>query len=334
MSRPSGRDQRARHPGCPPAAGPLPPAGPDPPPGAAMFRLVTLTPVPLVRGFCDVRRVAGARPAGASWSCRRSTGSSRQTVVLGLVATAPLIAANLVGVGLTAVYGVLASVLAAVLLGFSDHLYDELTSSAGTVHPHHWPSLLAASSASSPPIVASGARSTSPDDPASPRSPSCAILAPIPPRMAGLALAERYTSAAADARIGGDLYAAVDTPVRGPAADRRRPGQGPGGGTAGLAPARRVPRDGRTSATDLLVLLDRPRPRRRRGRRGRGLRHRGGRADRADGLLTIVNAGHPAPLLLRSGIAMVLRPPARRPPLGLPGDPVHSSSRSSWATGC
>jgi serine phosphatase RsbU (regulator of sigma subunit) len=37
------------------------------------------------------------------------------------------------------------------------------------------------------------------------------------------------------------------------------------------------------------------------------------------GHLTVVNAGHPAPLLLREGVAVVLRPPERRPPLGLPG---------------
>jgi sigma-B regulation protein RsbU (phosphoserine phosphatase) len=136
--------------------------------------------------------------------------SARQTVIVGLIATAPLMAANLVGVRLTAAYGVI-SVVAAVLLGFADHLYDTDTQRSGQVIRITAVVLAAVVGA------LSANRRVNREEHLRQMTRVAevaqhAILAPLPPRLAGLALAEQYTSAAADARIGGDLYAAVDTP--------------------------------------------------------------------------------------------------------------------------
>jgi sigma-B regulation protein RsbU (phosphoserine phosphatase) len=240
--------------------------------------------------------------------------SARQTVVLGLVATAPLMAANLVGVRLTALYGAI-SVLAAVLLGIADDLYDSEDQRSGQLIRITAVVLAAVVGALSAhrrirreehlrqmTRVAEVAQH--------------AILAPLPARLAGVALAERYTSAAADARIGGDLYAAVDTPfgVRLLIGDVRGKGLEAVRLASHLLGAFRERADERD---DLLVLTaDLDRAVRRVAEDEDFVTAVVAQIDPA-GLLTLVNAGHPAPLLIRSGIATVLRPPVRCPPLGL-----------------
>jgi serine phosphatase RsbU (regulator of sigma subunit) len=242
--------------------------------------------------------------------------SAQTTVLLGLVATAPLLAANLVGLRLTAAYGVLATATALVV-GFTDHLYDTPDGRQGQLFR-----LLAIAISSVIGVLAARRRL------ARERHlqqvsrvaevAQLAVLAPIPPRVGGLALAVQYTSAAVDARIGGDLYAAVDTPfgVRLLIGDVRGKGLEAVRLASHLLGSFRERADERDDLGVLLDDLDRAVTR---------------VAEDEDfvtavlvqispqGRLTAVNAGHPAPLLLRSGVAVVLRPPVRRPPLGLPG---------------
>jgi serine phosphatase RsbU (regulator of sigma subunit) len=242
--------------------------------------------------------------------------SARTTVLLGLLATAPLLAANLVGLRLTAAYGVLATA-SAVLLGFTDHLYDTADGRQGQLVR-----VLAVAVASLVGVL-SARRRLAREQHLQQVSrvaevAQLAVLAPIPPRISGLALAVQYTSAAVDARIGGDLYAAVDTPfgVRLLIGDVRGKGLEAVRLASHLLGAFRERADERDDLGVLLDDLDRAVTR---------------VADDEDfvtallaqitpqGRLTVVNAGHPAPLLLRHGVAVVLRPPVRRPPLGLPG---------------
>lgn len=70
------------------------------------------------------------------------------------------------------------------------------------------------------------------------------LLRPVPLTAGHLRVAVSYTSAVAEARIGGDLYEVVTSPG-GVAGDRRRrPGQGPGRGGDRGGGARRLPRGG------------------------------------------------------------------------------------------
>src|ERR1700712_2054062 len=94
---------------------------------AAIVRFVAPFPrLPTLTGGWSLRRLArlSAPLAAIVAVAVLDLTSSSRTVLLGLVATAPLLAANLVGVPLTAAYSVLATVVA-VLLGFTDHLYDD-----------------------------------------------------------------------------------------------------------------------------------------------------------------------------------------------------------------
>ncbi len=243
--------------------------------------------------------------------------TSRRSVVLGLVIVVPLLAAFLVNVILTVAYGIVSTVTS-VLLGFNDHMYNGGDATAG-----QWIRIAAVVMTSIAAVLFARRRVSHEQHLLQmthvAEVAQFAILAPIPPRLAGLALAEQYVSAAVDARIGGDLYAAVDTPfgvrlligdVRGKGLEAVRLASY----LLGAFRERAAERD------DLLVLLD--------------------DLDRAvarvaededfvtavvaqvapDGALTIVNAGHPAPLLLRRGVSVVLRPPVRRPPLGISGE--------------
>lgn len=243
--------------------------------------------------------------------------SSRTTVLLGLLATAPLLASNLVGVPLTAAYSVL-SLIDAVVLGFTDHLYDASDSRSGQAIRIAAVALAGATS-----VVAARRRVTREEHLRQvtrvAEVAQQAILAPIPPRLAGLALAQQYTSAATDARIGGDLYAAVDTPygVRLLIGDVRGKGLEAVRLASHLLGAFRERADERW---DLLVLLD---------DLDRAVRRVAEDEDfvtavvaqiTPEGKLTVVNAGHPAPLLMRHGVAIVLRPPVRCPPLGMSGE--------------
>src|ERR1700754_5187636 len=141
-----------------------------------------------------------------------------------------------------------------------------------------------------------------------------AVLRPIGPQMGSLAVAGRYISATATAEIGGDLYECLDTPygvriiigdVRGKGLDAVR--------TASivLGSYRHVAYE-RADLRAIVADLD------------RAVARSVGDEDfvtcalveERGGTLTIVNCGHPAPLLLRRGEVIPLEPPAPAPPLG------------------
>ena len=141
-----------------------------------------------------------------------------------------------------------------------------------------------------------------------------AVLRPIGPQVGGMSVAVRYVSASADADIGGDLYEALDTPygvrlligdVRGKGLDAVRLA------STVLGSYRHVAHE-RADLRAIVADLDRA------VARSVGyedfvtaclLEERGG-------TLTVLNCGHPAPLLLRRGEVISLDPPAPAPPLG------------------
>ncbi len=141
-----------------------------------------------------------------------------------------------------------------------------------------------------------------------------AVLAPLGPQVGPLAVAGRYISASAAADIGGDLYEALDTSygvrmiigdVRGKGLDAVRLASAVLGAFRHVAHERS---DLRTVVTDL----------------DRAVARSVGEedfvtvaiAEERGGTLSIVNCGHPAPLLLRRGQAIPLEPPSSAPPLG------------------
>jgi hypothetical protein len=145
-----------------------------------------------------------------------------------------------------------------------------------------------------------------------------AVLRPIGGRVGSLVVAGRYISATAVADIGGDLYEALDTPfgmrmvigdVRGKGLDAVRLA------STVLGSYRHVAYE-RDDLLDLVADLDRAVAR---------------AVDDEDfvtaafveergGSITIVNCGHPAPLLLRRGEVIALEPPSNSPPLGFKPD--------------
>src|SRR5689334_14035602 len=141
-----------------------------------------------------------------------------------------------------------------------------------------------------------------------------AVLRPIGPQVGALAVAGRYISATAAADIGGDLYEALDTPygvriiigdVRGKGLDAVRLASIVLGSYRHVAYERA---DLKAVAADL----------------DRAVARSVGDEDfvtaalieERGGTLTIVNCGHPPPLLLRRGQVIELTPPAPAPPLG------------------
>lgn len=141
-----------------------------------------------------------------------------------------------------------------------------------------------------------------------------AVLRPLGPQVGTLAVAARYISSTATAVIGGDLYEVMDTPygvrmiigdVRGKGLDAVRLASIVLGSYRHVAYERA---DLRAVVTDL----------------DRAVARNVGDEDfvtaalveERGGTLTIVNCGHPPPLLLRRGAVIPLDPPAPAPPLG------------------
>ncbi|MFI7646994.1 PP2C family protein-serine/threonine phosphatase [Micromonospora sp. NPDC049460] len=141
-----------------------------------------------------------------------------------------------------------------------------------------------------------------------------AVLRPLGPQVGTLSVAARYISSTATAEIGGDLYEAIDTPygvrmiigdVRGKGLDAVRLASIVLGSYRHVAYERA---DLRAIVTDL----------------DRAVARSVGDEDfvtaalveERGGTLTIVNCGHPPPLLLRRGAVIPLEPPAPAPPLG------------------
>ncbi|MFH8798325.1 PP2C family protein-serine/threonine phosphatase [Streptomyces sp. NPDC017936] len=144
-----------------------------------------------------------------------------------------------------------------------------------------------------------------------------ALLKPVPETVGPFRVAVRYSAAAAEARIGGDLYALVPTPygVRLIVGDVRGKGL-PAVGTAALVVG--VFREAAYDEPDLLAVV---------GRIERSLARNLGGDDFVTavvvghprpGHLEVVNCGHAPPLLVRaSGGIEALEPTRPAPPLGL-----------------
>ncbi|MET9132193.1 PP2C family protein-serine/threonine phosphatase [Streptomyces antibioticus] len=144
-----------------------------------------------------------------------------------------------------------------------------------------------------------------------------ALLKPVPATVGPFQVAVRYNAAAAEARIGGDLYALIPTPygVRLIVGDVRGKGL-PAVGTAALVLG--VFREAAYDEPDLLAVVDRIE---------RSLARNLGGDDfvtavvagyPGKGLLEVVNCGHAPPLLVRSGGEVVaVEPTHPSPPLGL-----------------
>ncbi|MGH3662624.1 MAG: PP2C family protein-serine/threonine phosphatase [Micromonosporaceae bacterium] len=141
-----------------------------------------------------------------------------------------------------------------------------------------------------------------------------AVLRPIGPQVGSLAIATRYVSASAEAGIGGDLYEALDTPygcrliigdVRGKGLDAVRLA------SVVLGSYRHVAYE-RADLRAVVADLDRA------VARSVGYEDfvTSALVEERGGTLTVLNCGHPAPLLLRAGEVISLDPPAVAPPLG------------------
>jgi serine phosphatase RsbU (regulator of sigma subunit) len=140
------------------------------------------------------------------------------------------------------------------------------------------------------------------------------VLRPIGPQVGALAVAGRYISATAAADIGGDLYEALNTPygvriiigdVRGKGLDAVRLA------SIVLGSYRHVAYE-RADLKSIVQDLDRAVAR----SVGDEDFVTAALVEERGGTLTIVNCGHPAPLLLRRGQVIPLEPPAPAPPLG------------------
>ena len=141
-----------------------------------------------------------------------------------------------------------------------------------------------------------------------------AVLRPVGPQVGALAVAGRYISATAAADIGGDLYEALDTPygvriiigdVRGKGLDAVRLA------SIVLGSYRHVAYE-RADLRAMVADLDRAVAR----SVGDEDFVTAALVEERGGTLTIVNCGHPAPLLLRRGQVIQLDPPSPAPPLG------------------
>ncbi|MBU2670038.1 serine/threonine-protein phosphatase [Actinoplanes bogorensis] len=141
-----------------------------------------------------------------------------------------------------------------------------------------------------------------------------AVLRPVGPQVGALAVAGRYISATAAADIGGDLYEALDTPygvriiigdVRGKGLDAVRLA------SIVLGSYRHVAYE-RADLKSMVTDLDRAVAR----SVGDEDFVTAALVEERGGTLTIVNCGHPAPLLLRRGQVIPLEPPSPAPPLG------------------
>jgi phosphoserine phosphatase RsbU/P len=141
-----------------------------------------------------------------------------------------------------------------------------------------------------------------------------AVLSPLGPQVGQLAVAGRYISASAAADIGGDLYEALDTDygVRMIIGDVRGKGlEAVRLASIVLGSYRHVAYE-RADLRTIVADLDRA-----------VCRAVGDEdfvtiaiAEERGGTLTIVNCGHPPPMLLRRGQVIPLDPPTNAPPLG------------------
>ena len=243
-------------------------------------------------------------------------------VVIGLVVVSPLLAATVLSPRITGAYAVLA-LLAAALLGVYDEQYDEQSLPAQLVR------LLGVAFAGAAAVVASRIRRRREAQLAHVELVAAAaqqaLLTQIPARVGDFEVATSYESADEDAGVGGDLYEVMATPW----GLRVLIGDVKGKGLEGVAIAARVLGTfralaaSRRSGEDVLADLDRV------------VELTAGSEDFVTAVLleisadqvTVWNAGHPPPLLLRDGVVTTLHAEVPQPPLGLLPQPAPQSYR-------
>jgi serine phosphatase RsbU (regulator of sigma subunit) len=142
-----------------------------------------------------------------------------------------------------------------------------------------------------------------------------AVLRPLGPQVGQFAVAGRYVSASAAADIGGDLYEALDTPfgVRMIIGDVTGKGIDAVRTASVLLGAYRHVAFERSDLRDIVTDLDRTVSR----SAGEEEFVTAALVEERGGTLTVLNCGHPGPLLLRQGRVIPLDPPRTAPPLGL-----------------
>lgn len=150
------------------------------------------------------------------------------------------------------------------------------------------------------------------------------VLRPVPPRIGNVDVETLYVAAAAEARIGGDFYAAVDTSygVRLLIGDVRGKGLAAAGAAGAIANSFR---DAAFDEPDLAAVarrLDTSAVRYSASLPGTDASERFATALFVEipadgGHAVLVNCGHPSPLLLHGGEARALDPSAASPPLNM-----------------
>ena len=243
-------------------------------------------------------------------------------VVLALVVISPLLAATVLPPRLTAAYAA-AALLVAVLLGVYDQQYDEQSVRVQLVR------LIGVAFGGVAAVVASRIRQRREAQLAHVELVAAAtqqaLLTQVPARVGDFEVATSYASADEDARVGGDLYEVMATPW----GLRVLIGDVKGKGLEGVAIAARVLgafralAASRRAGEDVLADLDRV------------VELTAGSEDFVTALLleisaddvTIWNAGHPPPLLVRDGVVVTLDADVPQPPLGLLPQPAPQSWR-------
>jgi phosphoserine phosphatase RsbU/P len=163
-----------------------------------------------------------------------------------------------------------------------------------------------------------------------PMAAQAALLAPLPPEIPGISIAARYRSATPGASAGGDLYEIIPTEhgIRVIIGDVR------GRGLDAVVPARHVLRAFRRSAAAVPALEHLA------GEVNQAIRPHLGEEDfvtaalaqiAPGGELTVVNCGHPPPLLRHGGGLQPVTGPAAALPLGLADD--FTAFTTSWRPG-
>ena len=253
-----------------------------------------------------------------------ATLSVGRNVVLGLVVVAPLLAANVAGPRMTAGYGA-AALVTATVLGLQDDAYDP-----GDPLHAQLIRLVVITVMSVLAVFLSQYRLdrerrltqvTKVADAA-----QRAILQPVPERLGHVQVAVHYESAAREALVGGDMYGFVLTDhglrvlvgdVRGKGLDAVRLS------AQVLATFRERASDNADSArcwTGSTTGWRRP-------RRATRTSSPPSSCNSPRTGLTLVSAGHPAPILLSGGAARVLETDLSRPPLGLRGTSARVTTR-------
>ncbi|CAJ63424.1 MULTISPECIES: PP2C family protein-serine/threonine phosphatase [Frankia] len=245
--------------------------------------------------------------------------SNREWTVLELAVLSPMLAATFGGPRLTALYGVLA-IGVGVMLGIYDHLFGQndggptaqMVRLGGVAVGGVLAVLVSRYNTRRETKLQNVTRVA--------EVAQQSILAAVPRSSGDLRFAVRYESAAAEARIGGDLYEVVDTAW----GTRLLVGDVRGKGLDAVRIASRVLgcfRIVSRSADDLPAVLA-------------GLNDEVAEVCGLDDFVTAVvgqidgqrlwlaNAGHPDPVLVRAGRASLLCVPIRLPPLGLLSGPT------------